>query len=238
MLINDLNTGIIVVRQFAIPSQPYRLSFFTDVLSEDENERAGSFVREQNRWQFVFCRGILRFLLGRYSEKNPKDIFFSYSASGKPCLSGKLEASFLKFNLSHTEDYLLIACAKEIEIGVDVEKIRPIPNFLQIMKQYYSKEENSYVLNLSKEEQQEAFFYCWTRKEALLKGLGVGIGEGLKMIQRRSCLERYLKMYTSDSLTGWSIDTLASPASYKIGLAYQGSGLSIENRMESWENYL
>ena len=92
------------------------------VLSPAEWVRAGRFHFERDRERFVAARGLLRTILGRYLELPPRELQFSFGAHGKPALEGV--ASTLRFNLSHSDDLLLLAVSHAREVGVDVELMR------------------------------------------------------------------------------------------------------------------
>ena len=86
-----------------------------------------------------------------------------------------LKNSWLQFNLSHSHELALFAFAYDQAVGIDVEFIRKEFIIDDIVKRFFSKREITALFALPKNEQQQAFFNCWARKEAFIKALGVGI---------------------------------------------------------------
>jgi 4'-phosphopantetheinyl transferase len=144
-------------------------------LSQEENARADRFHFVNDRNRFVVARGLLRELLGKYLHQAPTGLEFSYGEHGKPSLSGGNASSGLCFNLSHSAGLVVYAIARERDLGIDVEHVRPESAGEDIAKRYFSPREVSDLRRLPPEERVEGFFHCWTRKEAYLKATGMGL---------------------------------------------------------------
>jgi 4'-phosphopantetheinyl transferase len=141
------------------------------LLSPDEQARADRLVGPEPRRRFLAARGILRSLLSRYLRNEPDAIAFRYGARGKP----ELANSNLRFNLAHSNDLAVYAVTRDGEVGIDVEAIRPLPDLEDLACRYFSPREADRLLRLPAAERAVAFFHCWVRKEAYLKGLGQGL---------------------------------------------------------------
>jgi len=142
-------------------------------LSADEAQRALRFRFEEDRQRFIIAHACLREVLSRYLGCEPKQINFSTNENGKPELSPH---NNLDFNLSHSGGYVLIAVACERKVGVDVEHFRPGNlDHDKIARRYFSQSEVSELTALPPRLQMEGFYNCWTRKEAYIKALGVGL---------------------------------------------------------------
>lgn len=148
-------------------------------LSPDETARAARFHFEQDRRRFIVARGWLRTILGQYLNTAPTDIQFCYGPHGKPGLAGQSPSAHLQFNLAHSDEIVLYGLAQNHAIGVDIERLRPVPDLDQIAARFFSTSEKSTLLTLPPEERQRAFFNGWTRKEAYLKALGDGLARPL-----------------------------------------------------------
>ena len=144
-------------------------------LSPEEKARADRFHFVNDRNRFVAARGLLRELLGKYLHQAPAGLEFSYGEHGKPSLSGGDASSGLCFNLSHSAGLVVYAIAKERNLGIDVEHVRPESAGDDIAKRYFSAREVSDLQTLPPEAKVEGFFHCWTRKEAYLKATGMGL---------------------------------------------------------------
>ncbi len=171
----ELSPQSVHVWRASLQVESEQLDRFAITLSEDERARAQRFLLERDRNSFIAARGILRDLLARYSGRGPGDTEFVYGAQGKPALSDGGTANPVRFNLSHSHGLALIAVAREREIGVDVEKIRPDRAGDEIASRYFSAEEVEELRALPTEQRAEGFFLCWTRKEAYVKALGEGL---------------------------------------------------------------
>jgi 4'-phosphopantetheinyl transferase len=145
-------------------------------LSNDERERGRCFHFERDRRRFVAARGLLRFLLGRYLDVHPAGVRFGYGPGGKPYLAS---ADGLRFNVSHSGGLALLAFAWCREVGVDVERVRPVPEAEDIARRYFSPFEEAELRRLPEGERTAAFFRCWTRKEAFVKATGDGLSRPL-----------------------------------------------------------
>ena len=154
-----------------------KVSQLMGTLSADEIERAGRFHFKKDRDHFVVARGGLRDILSRYLPVRANELLFEYSAFGKPELDRNIIHRDLCFNVSHSHTMALIAVTVATSVGVDIEYPRDDLADEQIARRFFSHSEVETFLSLSKDIQNEAFFTCWTRKEAYIKG----IGEGLSM---------------------------------------------------------
>lgn len=160
---------------------------FLAVLSVDERERARSFFFERDRRRFIVARGILRSLLGRYLSTAPETIAFRYGANGKPELAGAAAADGLRFNLAHSEGLAIYAFTRVGEVGIDLERIREMPEWERIAATCLPAAESARLCTGATQRATEEFFRAWTRQEARLKALGVGLG-GDPMVAGESTL--------------------------------------------------
>src|SRR5213596_2074573 len=147
-------------------------------LTPDERTRSARFQFERDQQRFIVARGVLRDLLGRYLQTQPGQISFVYNAFGKPDLGPEF-ANRLKFNLSHSAGLALIAIATASNVGVDLEYIRAQSDYADIARHCFSAAEVDYLSALPGHLYSEAFFSCWTKKEAYLKAYGEGLARPL-----------------------------------------------------------
>ena len=192
------------------------LDEFRSYLSPDELEKAASFYFEAHRNHYAASRGILRKLLSGYLGKSPAEFAFSYSNFGKPSL-----ANTLRFNLSHSHGLALYAFCPQHELGIDLEKIRPELAGPEIAERFFSTPEAEAV----KASGSEAFFRCWTRKEAFVKAHGTGLSLPLnKFTVDIGDNARLLSVEFDPSEMGrWSLYSINPGADYEGALAVEGS---------------
>ncbi len=148
-------------------------------LNADETLRAEKFLVPHARERFVAARGILRELLARYLELEPEKIDFMYGPQGKPSLSS-VHNSRVRFSVSHSREMGLFAFANCGEVGVDIEQVKPDFKGMEIASHFFSSEEIAALAKLPPELGVEAFFGCWTRKEAYVKARGQGLSIPLR----------------------------------------------------------
>jgi 4'-phosphopantetheinyl transferase len=144
-------------------------------LSLDERERADRFYRAIHRNRFIAARGFLRRVLARYLNLAPSVIRFDYGENGKPRLGENLSGEHVYFNVAHSEDRAVVAVNRNSEVGVDLERICPKPNCLDIARRFFADEERAALAQVDGEERLQAFYRCWTRKEAYVKAIGAGL---------------------------------------------------------------
>ena len=99
-----------------------------------------------------------------------RDVPIVYEGSGKPTLAD----SILHFNLTHADGMALIAVAGR-PVGVDVERVRDVPNAEGLVERFFSAAEGDAYRLLAPADRQYAFFRGWTCKEAVIKAVGVSI---------------------------------------------------------------
>jgi 4'-phosphopantetheinyl transferase len=143
-----------------------------EVLSEDERARAQRFVFEVHRRRFVAARAWLRERLGERLNRPAASLRFDYGPVGKPALAGE---DRLRFNLSHSDRYALLAMADGLDLGVDIECVRPLSDMDALAERVFSSAERAALAAVPVDRRVEAFFAGWTRKEAYIKARGEGI---------------------------------------------------------------
>lgn len=142
-------------------------------LSEQEQVRAARFRDDLDRARFVAARGWLRTLLGRYLNSGASEISFAVGQDGKPEIAGG--PRWLRFNLAHSERVAVYAVARDREVGVDIERLRPDFPIDEIARHFFSSRERADLAAVPDGDRLRAAFNCWTRKEAYLKAVGTGL---------------------------------------------------------------
>jgi 4'-phosphopantetheinyl transferase len=198
------------------------------ILSADEKSRAARYHRDIDRKYFITARATLRQILGSYLKKDPATLMFAYSEKEKPSLAGAEAASGIEFNISHSGHQALLAFARSRQIGVDVEQIRRDFDTAKIGARFFSSAEQEQLASLPQEQRSDAFFRCWTRKEAYIKATGKGLSLPLHdfdvslapkdlnalLATRPDPLER----------TKWTMRDVAVPQEYAAAICVSGTG--------------
>ena len=199
------------------------------LLSPDEKARAARFRFEKDRSRYIVGRGVLRELLGAYAGKPPGELEFAYGEYGKPALSGASASTSggICFNLAHSADLAVYAIARERTIGIDVERIKPESAGEEIARRYFSPREVEDLLTLRTEERTEAFFRCWTRKEAYLKALGTGLQTPLDSFSV-SLSPNEPAQFVAGVEVQWRIASLHTKQGYAAAIVHDGNACQIE----------
>jgi 4'-phosphopantetheinyl transferase len=143
------------------------------LLDPGELARFGRFHFDRDRFRFAWAHGKMRRILGSYLQQPAESLRFVTNAFDKPELSAVETALPLRFNLSHTQGIAVLALSLDLELGVDVEAIRPIER--EIAKSYFSVAEVKELDEMQGDAWLGGFYRCWTRKEAILKAEGAGL---------------------------------------------------------------
>jgi 4'-phosphopantetheinyl transferase len=196
-------------------------------LTRDERDRSARFRFERDRQHFIVAHGVLRELLGCYLQTEPGQIRFVYNAFGKPHLSPAF-GSRLKFNLSHSAGLALIAIAADSNVGIDLEYIRARSEYADIARRFFSAAEVDHLTALPNHLYAEAFFSCWTKKEAYVKACGEGLALPLDSFSVPLTTD---PAHSPADLYGWSLYTLRPAPGFIGALAIEGSGW----RLTQWQ---
>lgn len=175
-----LEPGAAHVWQLPMEASESQLQEHVQRLSAEEQAQAYRFVRPELTRRFIMRRSLLRIVLDQYLQPLGTPLAFRFNNFGKPYLDGGGPAARILFNTSQTHEMALLAVCREHEIGIDVEYLRPISEFVQLGKRFFTSAEQQEILAMPEEKQLRAFFWIWTGKEAILKACGIGISTGLK----------------------------------------------------------
>jgi len=145
----------------------------TGLLAADEQARAAGFYFAPDRRRYIATRALLRRLLGRYTGAEPGELRFGYGAHGKPELRPAAGAPAVQFNVSHCDALALIAIARDNPVGVDLERLRDLPELGGLETQLLAAE--ALPPNTPEPVRRNHFFRHWTRLEAAGKLCGKGL---------------------------------------------------------------
>jgi 4'-phosphopantetheinyl transferase len=168
----DLLPGQAHVYRLALELPPERLESLLAWLDEEEQARAARYHFESDRRKFVAAHGQVRQALAVCLGVRPAALRFTFNDYGKPALASATE---LRFNLAHSGSLGLLAVCAGQELGVDLEMEGRVVDIAAIARRFYAPGELAQLLALPEGQQRQAFFACWTRKEAYLKGRGLGL---------------------------------------------------------------
>ncbi len=149
----------------AMPVYAVLGSFDPDaVLDPAERSQAGRFLKSEDTERYRAAHGLVRWVLGAATGRNPAGLSFSLRSGGKPFLA---DAGSLDFNISHGGGWVAAALSRSGRIGVDVEVDRPQHFWDEIAGSFLAPSEISVAGAIG-------HLKIWTAKEAALKAHGAG----------------------------------------------------------------
>jgi 4'-phosphopantetheinyl transferase len=174
-----------------------------DLLSDDEHARAARFSQDVDRVRFLAGKAHLRRLLGGYLSIPPGDVPLQCSQAGKPYLAGR----DFDFSVSHSEHLLVIGVGVPA-LGVDVELVRSIPDMEPVAELVFTGRELDALAAAAPEERLTCFYRLWTAKEALLKGLGLGLSRDPREVELHPTPDGFVVPASPESADGWRVASL------------------------------
>ena len=214
---------------------PSQIQSFLHNLATDEQARAERFYFEKDREHFIVARGVMRAILGGYLNRVPKCLSFYYSSHGKPAMVGESNDDAICFNVSHSDGVALYAVTRGREVGIDLERIRFDLAVAEIASRFFSRQEVTMLRTLPTNVQRQAFFRCWTRKEAYSKARGEGLSLPLDQFDVSLAPGEPAAILGSQlgpsEASRWSLLELTPAPGYVAALAVEGHGW----RLTSWQ---
>lgn len=167
-----VGNGIIDIWSWSLDRSLAEISRFCDTFSLDESLRATRFIFEKDAMRFSTARGLLRMILSHYLSIPAAAVAITTNAHGKPQLAPSM-CTELQFNLSHSGNRAVMAVCDSFAVGIDIEEVRAITE--DVAGHFFSRWECAALNALPEEDYVQGFFRCWTRKEAFVKALGMGL---------------------------------------------------------------
>ena len=201
-----------MVYAFLIP--PGNIDQWRFFVSGDEYERADRFRFKGHRTRFILSHALLRHMLQPYLNTRPEDISFSTGPFGKPEIASANPRN-IRFSMSVSGHLMAVAVTRQTPVGVDVEKLRHLPDADAIARDFFRSDETEMIKTHS-ETKSTAFLRLWTRKEALLKAAGKGVPF---LRHAPSLVETQIACFDDHD---WSIIPLQLDAAYAATVAVGG----------------
>jgi 4'-phosphopantetheinyl transferase len=190
-----------------------------EVLTTAEFEHISYYKFEKDQNSFIVSRGLLRILLSSYVQVEADKIHILKHPKGKPY---QQHDPCLVFNLSNSGDCCVFAFSRNGEVGIDIEKIRPLNDLDELIRKNFNSNEQAYI-NAGATLRLHRFVKFWTLKEALLKA----IGEGMRLTPEKLEFSCENDAFTLRSLAGivesdeWVFSDLAFNHAYKGSIAHK-----------------
>ena len=213
------------VWRIALDRADWRQSLAPGLLADDEVVRAHRVRVEEDQRRFAVCRANLRMILSRYLDCRPADVRFRTGSHGKPFLDPATHGQRLRFNVSHSHELALVGVTAAGEVGVDIERVRPLEDIDAIVARHFSLRERRAFARAAPADRLRTFFRRWTLKEAYLKALGVGLSGPLDAVDVAIGRHRPGRLADGHGCTAdeeWTVRLLFPGAGYVAALAVAG----------------
>ena len=135
-----------------------------NILNSMDKDKVDNYTNIRDKKLCMLSRKILRDILKDRYSINYNELDIKYNEYGKPYIRD------IYFNISHSNDYVLVAISKR-QIGVDIEKIRNVDETL--INYICTDKEKNYVLG--SDDINKSLFIIFCLKEAYYKMIGTGI---------------------------------------------------------------
>lgn len=194
-------------------------------LTKEELSHASRYRSQIAQQRFLTRRRVLRDLLGWYLGLAPQAVPLQRDACGKPFLPNGPE---LRFNASESDGLVAVAFRAHGEIGIDVETTRREISIERLAPTFLTSGEMADLKRAGTEERKGVLLQAWARKEAYLKGVGIGLRGSPKTIE--TGLQgswRLVRDLGSPSLSPWWVTDLEPFEGGRLALATEGSRLRL-----------
>jgi len=195
------------------------------ILSPEELKRASYFKFENLQHNYMVSKAFLRLLLSSYLGIKPEEILVGIHKKGKPFLLNDVS---LHFNLSDSHGICAYAFSRDGEVGIDIEKIRDLPDIDQLIQKNLTSSEKRY-LQKDPGNKLKRFFQFWTFKESYLKAIGEGLRitpENLEFSIEDGCIRLQSNNYGYDS-SNWLFKGFEPAGNFTGTLTYTGNNTVI-----------
>lgn len=224
----NLTKNAIDLWVISLPLDDAQNSKLNSYLNPDELIKVQSFKFKYLQDIAIASRGGLRVILSQYLITNPESIDIRTTAFGKPYLYD----SNLRFNVSHSGNYVLIAMSYGNNLGIDIEKMHGDFDYKDIASNYFTNNEIA-VIESENTQDLYAFYRAWTRKEACLKAVGKGLTIDLKDIEVTCSSNEPAKVLNFvNHNKNWQLFEISINPEYMASVAVQASEPFFINKLD------
>lgn len=236
--------GIVHLWQARWPDQPdpKLLQEARCLLDSIELQRADRFHFERDQQRFIFARGMLKSVLSSYLNCPASATELVTLPHGKPALATARNPQGIEFNLSHSGNRAAIAVTSGTPVGVDIELMERLRDWQSLADHVFSAQELAELAGLPDARQVQGFLNGWTRKEAYLKAIGIGLIDDLQSIAVSLDPERPARLVRAwekpDQTGDWLLHSFTPEDGYIGALAIQNPAAQVEGFIFSPEGFI
>lgn len=167
----DINKIILVSLNESFDSTLY--DELSSLISSDKKAKLDSYASLIDKKRVLYSDLLIRITIHQDLNIENCDISFDTNIYGKPFLRNNLS---VHFNVSHSQNMIAVAISNK-PVGIDIEYTKNVN--LEIARRFFNESEIEYI-KTSSQATNRRFIEIWTKKEAYLKYLGVGLNKSLK----------------------------------------------------------
>jgi len=225
-----INLWVVDIEDF---SYEELLSLTSGWLSKQDLQRVERYQFLEHKKQLLMGRYLTRTVLSRYGQFSAGDWRFENNEYGKPSIASALLEEMVEplfFNLSHSQNKLVLAVARHEFLGVDIEYGLKPRRVEEIANRYFSNSEIEGFSGLEKSQMQKRFYDLWSLKEAYIKACGMGLAIPLNHFSfsfqsERKVEIKFHKQRPDDSAL-WQFWKIESEPGYHLSLAVKSLKLN------------
>jgi 4'-phosphopantetheinyl transferase len=218
--------GEVQVWRINLLRPPAEITRRQNLLTNAEKNQAAQFHSDRDQRRFIVRRSARRQLLATHLGLKPEAIRIESANFQKPAIAETQNPDRLRFNCTHSADWALIAIAREQEVGVDLEQHRPMADAGDLAGEFFSAHEIRELAELPPALKLAGFYNCWTRKEAFVKAIGLGLACPLNRFSVTLSPGRPAALLEvaddPDARTKWSLISIAANPDYSSALVVAG----------------
>jgi len=229
-LLNQVHIWAVDLEHWALPCHEV-----VRMLPEFEKKKSERFRFEILRTRYIKGHYLLRTLLGMYLGVDFYNQEFHINKHGKPTLKNPQAKDSIYFNMSNSENTCICVFRQHGDIGVDIEKIQDLPDMDRIVERFFTSDEKEIFRSLPEQNRKQTFFKFWTRKESLLKAMGVGLSFPLDkvdvMTEQKETLETFIKITGPDTESEWTLCDINVFDNFASAIAIEGKHVDCAARL-------
>jgi 4'-phosphopantetheinyl transferase len=205
---------------------------FVDLTAEPERLQAARFHFAADCWSYLAAQSLLRWALSRQLGIRPALLKFRRNPYGRPLLDD--DSSGLFFSLTHARGMVACALARDMAIGVDVERADREVNAQDLARDYFAPIEVAHLNSVPTAERLKHFFIQWTVKEAFLKAIGMGLHAPVStvaVIPEHGALKTSFEHSFPEKTNGWGFGAVTGLQGYHLALAIRSEQAELNVRI-------
>jgi 4'-phosphopantetheinyl transferase len=129
----------------------------------------------------------------------------------------------LRFNVTHSGTRALIAIARDIDVGIDIEVHRPLGDISGLARMIFCSQDLEHWSSLPSAERMSAFYRAWTRKESVAKAIGCGLALDFPSLRVSFIADQPPAILEMDPARGcahdWTLENVATSDGYSAAIA-------------------